>query len=251
MDKRTNRYRRDINYICSIYRMSLTEASKEIKVLYENRFKGELRRKNEIWKVLCSSYLQRYINENDIVLDVGAGYCEFINNIRCGKKYALDLNENTRDFADPDVKVFNNPSTEISTVLDSDIDIVFMSNFLEHLKTKDEILKTLSEIYQILKLHGKLLILQPNIRYAYKYYWDFFDHYIPLSDKSLVEALEIVGFKIEFIVSKFLPYTTKSIIPKVPFFLMKTYLKLPIIWKIMGKQMFVIANKETEKQRGS
>ena len=61
------------------------------------------------------------------------------------------------------------------------------------------------------------MILQPNIRYAYKEYWDFFDHHTPLSDRSLVEALQMVGFKIEKVLPKFLPYTTKSKIPKILF----------------------------------
>ena len=30
--------------------------------------------------------------KNFTVLDIGAGYCEFINNIQCAQKYAIDLN---------------------------------------------------------------------------------------------------------------------------------------------------------------
>lgn len=86
------------------------------------------------------------------------------------------------------------------------------------------------------------MILQPNIRYAYKEYWDFFDHHIPLSDKSLIEVLQIVGFRIEQVLPKFLPYTTKIKIPEKPF-LVKVYLKIPSIWKIMGKQMFILGRK--------
>jgi len=86
------------------------------------------------------------------------------------------------------------------------------------------------------------MILQPNIRYLYREYWDFFDHHIPLSDKSLIEALRVVAFRIEQVLPKFLPYTTKSRIPQNPF-LVKIYLKLPFIWKIMGKQMFILGRK--------
>lgn len=218
------------------------EMDTELKKLYEKRFEGELKQKNKIWKILCSSFFQKYINEKDIVLDIGAGYCEFINNIKCAKKYAIDLNEDTVNFADPDVKVFNLPSTEISSIENLQVDIVFISNFLEHLKSKDDVLKTLSEVYKIMNVGGKVLILQPNIRYLYKTYWDFFDHNIPLSNNSLVEVLELAGFKTEQVLPKFLPYTTKSRIPNT-IFLVKAYLKLPIIWKIMGKQMFIIAKK--------
>ena len=117
-----------------------------------------------------------------------------------------------------------------------------MSNFLEHLRTREDILRTLREIYRILKTGGRVLVLQPNIRYAYKEYWDFFDHHIPLSDNSLAEALQIEGFDIEKVIPRFLPYTTKSSIPQNTF-LIKLYLKLPVAWKIMGKQAFVVARK--------
>lgn len=86
------------------------------------------------------------------------------------------------------------------------------------------------------------MILQPNIRYLYKEYWDFFDHHIPLSDKSLVEALRMVGFRIERVLPKFLPYTTKSRLPQHLFWV-KIYLKMSFIWKILGKQMFILSRK--------
>jgi SAM-dependent methyltransferase len=215
----------------------------DLKKLYEKRFEGKIRQKNDIWKILCKNFFQKYIKQNDVVIDVGAGYCEFINNIRCAKKYAVDLNAETKDFAAPDVKVYHSPSTKLSSVIRCQPDIVFMSNLLEHHASKDDVLKTLSEIHKIMNIGGKLLILQPNIRYLYKHYWDFFDHHIPLSDKSLVEALASEGFSIEQILPKFLPYTTKSRVPKMPF-LIKLYLKLPIIWKIFGRQMFIVAKKE-------
>jgi ubiquinone/menaquinone biosynthesis C-methylase UbiE len=217
--------------------------------LYEKRFLKKLKQKNEIWKVLCSSFLQNYVNESDNVLDIGAGYCEFINNIRCAKKYAVDLNRDTKRFANPDVTVFNCRSTDVSPLEDSSLDVVFMSNFLEHSKTKDEMLETLLETSRVLKPGGKLIVLQPNIRYTYKAYWDYFDHYIPLSDRSLLEALEIMDFEKEEVIPKFLPYSFDSFKGDILYrsFFAKMYLKLPfvrrIFWRIMGKQMFVVSRK--------
>jgi len=62
----------------------------------------------------------------------------------------------------------------------------------------------------------------------------FFDHITPLDDRSLCEILEIIGFKIVECKSKFLPYTTKSRLPKSTI-LLKIYLKIPILQKIFGK----------------
>lgn len=214
----------------------------DVNKLYEKRFGGELRKRNELWKVLCESFFQRYVGEKDVVLDIGAGYCEFINNIKCGKKYAVDLNEDTKRAAAPDVSVFTHSSVDMPSLDSSSVDVVFMSNFIEHLKTRDDVLKTLREIYRIIRPGGKVLMLQPNIRYAYKEYWDFFDHYVPLSDKSLVEALQLEGFSIEKVIPRFLPYTMKSRLPQNAF-LVRLYLKLPVAWKIMGKQALIIARK--------
>lgn len=214
-----------------------------LEELYRARFEKEkLPQKNAVWKVLCNHFFQKYIPEDSAVLDVGAGYCEFINNIQCAKKYAIDLNEDTLKFANPDVKVFKCPSTDLSVFADASIDVSFVSNFLEHLKAREDILRTLSEVFRILKPAGGILILQPNIRYLYRQYWDYFDHQIPLSDKSLTEALQIAGFTVEKVIDRFLPYTTKSRIPKSPW-LVKLYLKMPFVWKIIGKQAFIYGTK--------
>ena len=71
---------------------------------------------------------------SDVVVDVGAGYCEFINNIRAGRKIAVDLNPRVREFAQPDVAGHQRELHRAR--LDADdasADVVFMSNFLEHL----------------------------------------------------------------------------------------------------------------------
>ena len=125
---------------------------------------------------------------------------------------------------------------------DDSVNVAFISNFLEHLKSAEEIRQTLKEVHRILKRNGKLLILQPNIKYAYKNYWDFFDHVTPLSDKSTVEALINNDFKILHVRPKFLPYSTKSRLPKSPL-LIRIYLKTSILQSIFGKQMFIVAEK--------
>jgi len=209
--------------------------------LYNNRFdKQDKERKKALWKVLCTSFFQQYIPKDACVIDVGAGFCEFINNITCREKYAVDLNENTAAHANPDVKVL--VGADLTGIQDGVFDIVFMSNFLEHMKSKEDVLRILADAYRLLKNNGRILILQPNIRYVYGEYWDFFDHHIPLSDKSLAEALRLTGFSIELIIPRFLPYTTKSNLPQHPA-IVKTYLRFPFCWKILGKQAFVIGNK--------
>jgi len=215
----------------------------DLEKLYRHRFdEKDLPGKLAIWKVLCEDFFSKYINSQDTVVDIGAGYCEFINNIQCGRRIAIDLNPRLKEFALPEVEIRNESCTNLKSIADSFADIVFMSNFLEHLPNKQLVLDTLVEAKRILKNGGKIIILQPNIRFVPGAYWDFFDHHTPLTEKSLLEAIisiEMVPIKV---IAKFLPFTTKSILPQSPW-LVRLYLKTPLAWKILGKQSLVIAKK--------
>jgi ubiquinone/menaquinone biosynthesis C-methylase UbiE len=213
-----------------------------IEKLYQNRFDtAEQIAKNKLWKTLCNSFFSRYVKKEDTVIDIAAGYCEFINNIQCNRKIAIDVNPDTAKYAASDVTVIQAPSSNADTIETASVNEVFISNFFEHI-SKQDVLTTLNECERMLTEGGKIIILQPNIKYTKGAYWDFFDHHTPLTDKSLCEALEISGFKVIKAYPKFLPYTTKSKIPQFNW-LVKMYLHFPLAWKFMGKQALVIAEK--------
>lgn len=215
----------------------------ELQDLYRNRFPEEaLAEKNALWKVICRVFLSRYVRPTDSVVDIGAGYCEFINNIVAREKTAVDLNPDVARFANPGTRIINESCTSISTLETSSVDVVFMSNFLEHLPDKQLVLATFVESLRILKPGGKVLILQPNIRFVGGEYWDFFDHHTPLTDRSLVEALELAGFEMEQVIPRFLPYTTRSALPQATW-LVDLYLRVPLAWRVLGKQAFVVGRK--------
>lgn len=217
----------------------------DLKEMYRRRFGDDIEFRAKLWAVLCNNFFQKYVPENSVVLDVGAGYCEFINNIKSSRKIALDMNPDINIFAQKDIEVVLSRSTDMQQIEDSSIDVVFTSNFFEHL-SKEDIVKTVKEIYRVLKDQGRFLILQPNIRYCFKDYWIFFDHITPLDDRSLSEVLELNGFQIEENIPRFLPYSTKAKIPK-SIYLLKIYLKIPILQKIFGKQAFIFAIKQPAK----
>jgi SAM-dependent methyltransferase len=217
----------------------------DVKNLYNKRFKYNIAEKNDLWRVLCNNFFQKYIPINSTVVDLGAGYCEFINNIDVGplgKKIVIDLNEDIKDFANNDVILYNQNIIDVK-LEDSSCDIIFMSNFLEHITDKEIIITIFNKCNKFLRPNGSILILQPDIRFVGNEYWNFFDHHLPLSVPSLKEALSITGFTVDVVIDKFLPYTTKSAIPQYPF-LVYLYLKCPIAWKILGKQCFIIAHPE-------
>jgi ubiquinone/menaquinone biosynthesis C-methylase UbiE len=214
----------------------------EVENLYQIRFHSdEIARKNKLWSVICKHFFSKFVNPNDCVLDLAAGYCEFINNIHAAKKIAVDINPDTINFANPNVQVIHAKSSNIEVVKSNSIDVIFISNFFEHI-SKDEIILTLNECKRILKEDGKIIILQPNIKYVGMDYWDFFDHHTPLTDKSLREVLELTGFHVKTLIPRFLPYTTKSKIPQLSW-LVAMYLHLPLVWRIMGKQILAVGEK--------
>jgi len=122
------------------------------------------------------------------------------------------------------------------------VDVVFTSNFLEHLPAKKDLTHCLQETSRILRPGGRFIALGPNIRFAFREYWDFFDHYLPLSDRPLVEALEINGFRSDLVIAKFLPYTMKGKMPTHPS-LVRLYLAFPLAWRFLGRQFLVVASK--------
>ena len=215
----------------------------DLEALYKARFPtDELASKHALWQVLCADFFQKFVDPEGTVVDIGAGYCEFINNIRAKRRIAVDLNPGVRDFAGSGVELINDSCTAIRGLGDGCVDTVFMSNFLEHLPSKDLVLATLRESKRILKPNGRLVILQPNIRFLYDVYWDFFDHHTALSDRSLSEAISLTGMTTEVLIPKFLPYTTKSRIPQNPW-LVRLYLKVPVVWHLLGKQALLVARK--------
>lgn len=221
----------------------MTDQTLELEKLYSARFpEGELAQKHAIWKVLCERFFQRYVKDTDTVVDIGAGYCEFINNIRASRKIAIDLNPDVQRFAAPGVEVINESCTEIRTLAPESIDVVFMSNFLEHLPDKQMVLDTFHEVHRILRRGGTAIVLQPNIRFLPGEYWDFFDHHTPLTDRSLVEGLQLAGLTPTRVIPRFLPYTTKSRLPRSAA-LVRLYLRVPLAWRVLGKQALVIAKK--------
>ena len=215
----------------------------DLAALYRFRFReSEREKKVLIWKTLCERYFQRLIGEGKVVADLACGYGEFINNIRAARKYGIDLNPDAPKFLRSDVQFCCSRADKIDAIASDSVDVVFTSNFLEHLRTKDECDAVLAEARRILKPGGRFIIMGPNIRYLAAEYWDFYDHFLPLSHLSLEEGLVQAGYEIDRIIARFLPYTTRSALPQHPA-LVALYLKLPIVWRIFGKQFLVVGRK--------
>jgi SAM-dependent methyltransferase len=213
--------------------------SDSLETLYTNRFGDVSKQRQDIWQVLCSDFFQAWVPSTATVLDLAAGHCEFINNIRAARRIAVDLNPDVQRRAHAGVETYLQRSDRLEIIEDGSIDVIFVSNFFEHV-TRDVIMSTLAEARRALKPTGRLLVLQPNVRFCKRDYWQFFDHITPVDDRALAEALAAAGFDIEKCIPRFLPYSTKSRLPSRPS-LVRLYLKVPLAWRVLGAQAFMVA----------
>ena len=174
------------------------------------------------------------------MLDVACDLGYFIRHIRAGERWATDVRDVSASIG-PEVCFVRVDGLALSSAVPHDsFDVAFVSNYLEHLPDPDAVIRQLTEIRKVLKPGGRLIVLQPNIRYVGAAYWDFIDHRVALTERSLVEAASAAGFEVERLIPRFLPYTTKTRLPRSGW-LVRAYLRLPLVWRLMGKQTLLVA----------
>jgi SAM-dependent methyltransferase len=216
--------------------------SEELERQYQMRFEGNEAYRDDIWKTLCGDFFGGYIPRNASVLDLGAGWGEFINNIEAGEKYAMDLNAASVEHLAPGIRFMQQDCSQPWAMEEGCLDVVFASNFFEHLPDKRHIERTVAEAYRCLKNDGLLICMSPNMNCVPGAYWDFWDHHVPLTELSFAELLKMNGFAIERSVRRFIPYTmTTGFRPPVLF--VRIYLHLPFIWPLFGEQFLVVGRK--------
>lgn len=215
----------------------------ETEALYQNRFSTkEEQEKARIWKVLVTEFFQRFVSPEDTVLDLGCGYGEFLNNIVASRRIGIDANPGTKARLAEGVELHTRDVTDLGFLPESSIDLVFTSNLLEHLPNKAAVEKLIKNAGRVLRHGGRFVLLGPNARLVPGAYWDFWDHHVPLTERSLAEALKLAGFELEECIAGFLPYSTQSRLPQWSI-LVKLYLKARFAWPLFGKQFLLVARK--------
>ncbi len=218
------------------------ETLRDLGKEYQQRFAKLAGYRDSVWKVLVSQFFQELVPKNGAVLDLGSGWGEFIRNVKAGRKVAMDLNPDMATRVGEGVDILLQNCSERWEVADHSLDVVFTSNFFEHLPDKDALRRTLQEAHRCLKSGGRIICLGPNIRFLHGAYWDFWDHFLPLTDRSMVEGLSLLDFVVERAEPRFLPYSmSQGFTPPVAF--ISLYLRLPFLWRFFGKQFLVIARK--------
>jgi len=195
--------------------------------------------------VLIRDFFQEFVRANDTVLDLGCGYGEFINNIACAVKYGMDLNPTTGQILAPGIHFLQQDCSKEWPLPENSLDVVFTSNFFEHLPDKRSLAATQTQAHRCLKPGGRLIAMGPNVKFLPGAYWDFWDHHLALTELSLGEGLQNLGFDIELSYARFLPYTMVRS-PEYPLIFLRAYLAIPFAWRLLGKQFLVIGRCRRE-----
>jgi ubiquinone/menaquinone biosynthesis C-methylase UbiE len=210
--------------------------------IYEFRFRGIDDSKKRITWEEIARFVYKKLGKPHIILDPAAGKCELINAIQGEEKWAVDLNDYfIKKYVAPGIRIVVGDILKVQ-LPQNYFDGVFISNFLEHLNSQEEVAAFLEKMYRSIKPGGRIAIMGPNFKYAYRSYFDFADHTVILSELGVAEHLYGAGFELENIHPRFLPLSFRGGMP-VSRFLVKTYLSMPFTWKIFGKQFLVVARK--------
>lgn len=210
--------------------------------IYEYRFRDvDHVKRGMVWGELAR-FMHKKLGGPQVMLDPAAGMCEFINAMPAKEKWAVDINEPfVRAHAAKDIRIVIGDTLKADLPKDH-FDGVFVSNFLEHLHSQEEVADFLTKLHGHLKPGGRIAIMGPNFKYVYKEYFDFADHTVVLSELGVAEHLYGAGFEVETIHPRFLPLSFRGGLP-VNKFLVQTYLGMPWAWRFFGKQFLIIGRK--------
>jgi SAM-dependent methyltransferase len=212
--------------------------------VYAGRFSdAEAVAKDGLWREIVR-YLSAWIPPNSAVLDVACDRGYFIRNVTARESWATDIRDMSAEVG-ASVRFVKADGLKLLDYLPRNhFDVLFMSNYLEHLPSSDAVIEQLSVARELVRPGGRVVILQPNIRLVGGAYWDFIDHKVALTDRSLREAADITGLETEHVIVRFLPYTTKSRLGARPS-LVRAYLSIPLAWRFLGRQTLYIARRPT------
>lgn len=196
--------------------------------------------RSDVWRHL-GIYFQHWVAADASVLELGAGWCDFSNEISAARVVAMDLDDIVERKAGEHVEAVVGDCTDLSRFEENSFDVVFASNLLEHLE-RSQTNQLVDGVLRVLRPGGRLILMQPNFRLAPKRYFDDYTHVAIFTDQSLSDYLTSRGLHIETVKARFMPLTMKSSASRLSF-LVPWYLRSPI--KPLAGQMLVVARTST------
>jgi SAM-dependent methyltransferase len=196
--------------------------------------------RSRVWRVVAG-HLAALVPPQAHVLEIGAGYCDWINHTRAARRLAIDIWPGVTTHAAPEVEALVlDVAHDLPSLGAATFDVVLASNLLEHF-APDTAASIVADVHALLRDGGRFLVVQPNFRFAWRHYFDDYTHRAVFTDRSLPALLAAHGFVIERVAAKFLPYSMQgSRVPPWPW-LVRAYLRSPL--KPLAGQMLVVARK--------
>jgi ubiquinone/menaquinone biosynthesis C-methylase UbiE len=207
-------------------------------IYHSTRFTPDPRRR-VLWQTLVACEFQRQIPPDGTVLELGAGYGDFINCVKARRRIAVDVWPGMLQYLDAGVEGLVTSITQLDGVADNSVDYVFSSNCFEHVSQTD-LINCLSQLRRKMKPGAMLTIVQPNFKYCAREYFEDYTHVSIYTDKGLSDLLSANGFKVVRCMPRFMPFTIKGSLPVHPL-LIRLYLMSP--FKPLAKQMLISATR--------
>ena len=208
--------------------------------LYAYRFRDvDQASRQAVWREIAR-YIHRRMGRPDRVLDPAAGRGEFISAVPAAERWGVDLvGQGMLESAG--LKVI------ITDIMAADLPVdyfdgVFISNFLEHLPDQSAVATVLAKLHTAMQPGGRIAVMGPNFKYCAREYFDCADHTVILSHIAVAEHLCAAGFDVTAVSAKFLPYSFRGLLPPSSL-LTRTYLRAPILWRLLGKQFLVLGRR--------
>ncbi len=210
----------------------------DLRRIYSARFDASRQYRDLVWQVLLDDFFQQFIRPDDRVLDLGCGYGEFIRQVRCGARWGMDLNPESPRHVGDGVTFLQQGLLGSLAARGWGARMSSLRAIFEHLPDKAALGRTLDEIHRCLAPGGRLIAMGPNIAAFWPAAsWDFWDHYVPLSEKSPRKRLTTRAFQMLRIEDRFLPYSMVGR-SQSPMMFLRAYPRLPLAWKIFGRQFW-------------
>jgi Methyltransferase domain len=210
--------------------------------LYAYRFRHvDQGARERVWREIAPYVTERALASPERLLDPAAGRREFIAAAPAHERWAVDAVDYGEAVADQGLRVI------VSDVMHAELpeghfDGVFVSNFLEHLDGPEGVQRFLLRMLSVIEPGGRIAVMGPNFRYCAKDYFDCADHVVALTDVAVAEHLHAAGFEVAAVTPRFLPYSFRGLLPPSPG-LTRAYLRLPLAWRLLGKQFLVVGRR--------
>jgi SAM-dependent methyltransferase len=202
---------------------------------YRGRY-PELPGRRAVWGAIAR-FVARSVGEVGTLVELGPGYCDFLNQFPAKRKIGFELNPEMKRFAAEGVELRIESALALRRLPPGSVDLLFASNFLEHLEA-EELDELLPAVRRALGPGGRLILLQPNHRLCAEHYFDDPTHRTVFDDGNIGEWLARHGLRVVTLVPGLLPFSMNSRLPKWGW-LTALYLRLPV--RPLAAQMYVVA----------